>query len=115
LEWGTLTQTNFCRNSIVVQTKSDIVMNYVLTISAPAARIKEGQAHKTKLTNCIQGMPEKSAPANSRGDKPARLAPLRKRQQLRLSWLPLTKSCGRRPGTPGLSFGRKPIEKHWLF
>ncbi len=29
-------------------------MNYVLIPSAPAARVKDGQAHKTRLTNCIQ-------------------------------------------------------------
>ena len=62
----------------------DIVMNYVLTSSTPSARVKVDQAHKTRLTNCTQGIPKKSAPANSSGDSPARLAPLRKRQQLRV-------------------------------
>jgi hypothetical protein len=62
----------------------DIVMNYVLTCNRLPARAKVGQAHKTRLTNCIQGMFPKSAPANSSGERPARLAPLRKRQQLRV-------------------------------
>jgi len=40
-----------------------------------------GQAQSTRLTHCIQGMPVKLAPASSIGDKPARLAPFKKRQQ----------------------------------
>ena len=59
-------------------------MNYVLAQVVLTASTAAGQAHNTRLTSCIHGIPKKFAPADSRGEEPARLAPLRKRQQLRV-------------------------------
>ena len=74
----------FCpsREDFIEKLTSSI--NYVLKFKTWAEKGREDQVEINKLTNCNQGMFKKSAPANSRGDSPARLASLRNRQQLRV-------------------------------